>query len=85
MKNKKIQNIVFAALFSATLGLAPFTPEPHVIQKWRWLLDGAVGMQAMDWFDLVMHSFPFLLLIFTIFDYFRSRKATPAKPSGELK
>ncbi|NEN22432.1 hypothetical protein G3O08_02810 [Cryomorpha ignava] len=85
MKNKKIQNILFALLFSATLGLAPFTPEPHLFQKWRWLLDGAVGMQAIDWFDLVMHSFPFLLLIFTIFDYFRSRKTAPEKSTNELK
>jgi len=85
LKNKKIRNIVFALLFSLTLGLAPFTPEPHLIQKWRWLLDGAVGMQAIDWFDLVMHSFPFLLLIFTAFDYWRSLRPGPEKSSDQLK
>ncbi len=50
-------------MFCLTLGLAPFTPEPHLIGKLRWVLGGAVGMQPMDWFDLLMHGFPWLLLL----------------------
>ncbi len=46
-----------------TLGLAPFTPEPHLVGKIRWVWGGAHGMQFMDWFDLVLHGTPFLLLI----------------------
>jgi len=46
-----------------SLGLAPFTPEPHIWGKLKWVVGGAVGMQTMDWFDLVMHGFPWLLLI----------------------
>ncbi|PHN07129.1 hypothetical protein [Flavilitoribacter nigricans] len=46
-----------------TLGLAPFTPEPHLWGKLRWLWGGAVGMQPMDWFDLLLHGLPWLLLI----------------------
>jgi len=47
---------------SLTLGLAPFVPEPHLIGKLRWLIGGAVGMKPIDWFDLVQHGFPFVLL-----------------------
>lgn len=46
-----------------TLGLAPFTPEPHVWGKLRWVFGGAEGMQLMDWFDLFFHGFPWILLI----------------------
>lgn len=46
-----------------TLGLAPFASEPHILGKIRWVAGGAVGMQPMDWFDLLMHGFPWLLLL----------------------
>jgi hypothetical protein len=46
-----------------TLGLAPFFPEPHLWGKLQWVVGGAVGMKAMDWFDLLLHGFPFILLI----------------------
>lgn len=52
--------VVLACL---TLGLAPFVPEPHLLGKLRWVAGGAVGMQPMDWFDLVLHGFPWLLLV----------------------
>lgn len=45
------------------LGLAPFFPEPHLVGKLRWVAGGAVGMQALDWLDLLWHSAPILLLI----------------------
>lgn len=48
---------------SLTLGLAPFFPEPHVLGKIRWVLGGADGMGSMDWFDLILHGTPWLLLI----------------------
>lgn len=50
-------------LLCLTLGLAPYFPEPHVLGKIRWVLGGAKGMQLMDWFDLALHGFPFILLI----------------------
>ena len=46
-----------------TLGLAPFFPEPHLLGKIKWIAGGAVGMAPMDWFDVVLHGFPFLLLL----------------------
>ncbi len=46
-----------------TLGLAPFVPEPHLWGKLRWVAGGAVGMKAIDWFDLAMHGLPWVLLL----------------------
>jgi len=52
--------VLIACLF---LGLAPFFPEPHLLGKLRWVAGGAIGMQPMDWLDLIWHSLPWLLLI----------------------
>ena len=52
-------------ILSLTLGLAPFSPEPHLVGKLRWLAGGAVGMGAQDYFDVVMHGAPFLWLLWT--------------------
>jgi hypothetical protein len=51
-----------ALIGSAMLGLAPFVPEPHIVGKVRWVMGGAVGMQAMDWLDLLWHGWPFVWL-----------------------
>ncbi|NJN35616.1 MAG: hypothetical protein HC817_16490 [Saprospiraceae bacterium] len=59
-----------------TLGLAPFFPEPHVLGKIKWVAGGAIGMTAMDWFDLFLHGTPFLLLIRLIFRHFMGKKLT---------
>lgn len=48
---------------SLTLGLAPFVPEPHLIEKIRMLLQGTLS-RPLDIFDLLMHAaFPLLLLL----------------------
>jgi hypothetical protein len=61
--NKRIGKALLASL---TLGLAPFAPEPHIVGKIRWVAGGAVGMQGMDWFDLVLHGAPWLFLIYAL-------------------
>jgi hypothetical protein len=69
MEQKKVkspmpfQTFGFVTILCLTLGLAPFAPEPHVWGKIRWVAGGAVGMKLMDWGDLLMHGFPWLLLI----------------------
>lgn len=71
-------------LFCLTLGLAPFMPEPHLVGKLRWLAGGAVGMGAMDWFDLVLHGLPWLVLVgMGLFDAVRlaTGRANPEGPS----
>lgn len=65
MKNTKVEKskIGIALILSLTLGLAPFFPQPHVVGKIRWVLGGANGMSAMDYFDLVLHGSPWVYLI----------------------
>ena len=48
------------ALMCATLGLAPFDP-PHVVEKLGMLSRGELS-RPIDWFDLVMHGAPWVLL-----------------------
>lgn len=60
---KLINDWKLVALLCLTLGLAPFLPEPHILGKLKWVFGGAVGMQFMDWFDVVLHGFPFILLL----------------------
>lgn len=58
-----LNNWKLIILLCLTLGMAPFFPEPHVWGKLKWVAGGAVGMNAMDWFDVVFHGFPFILLL----------------------
>ena len=45
------------------LGLAPFTPEPHLWQKLQMLADGTLS-RPIDIFDLAMHAaLPLLLAV----------------------
>ena len=44
-----------------TLGLAPFTPEPHLWEKLKMLASGTLT-RPIDIFDLLMHGAPWLLL-----------------------
>ena len=50
-------------LLCLTLGLAPYFPEPHILGKIRWLAGGAKGMQPIDYFDVILHGTPFLLML----------------------
>jgi hypothetical protein len=50
---------VIAAL---TLGLAPFSPEPHLWEKLKMLADGTL-VKPIDIFDLVLHATPWVALI----------------------
>ncbi|RLA06625.1 MAG: RND transporter [Gammaproteobacteria bacterium] len=45
-----------------TLGLAPFTPEPHLWEKLKMLASGDLN-KPIDIFDLLLHGTPWLLLI----------------------
>lgn len=44
-----------------TLGLAPFAP-PHIWEKLQMLTRGQL-VRPIDWFDLVLHAAPWVLLI----------------------
>ncbi len=58
-----LNNWKLIILLCLTLGLAPFFPEPHIWGKLKWIAGGANGMQFMDWFDVLLHGFPFVLLL----------------------
>lgn len=62
----KEQYIYFSLIFSLSLGLAPFTPEPHLVGKFRWILGGGIRMEVMDYFDLILHLTPWVWLLFSL-------------------
>ncbi len=44
----------------ATLGLAPFVPEPHIWEKLKMLAAGTL-VKPLDVFDLVYHAIPWVI------------------------
>lgn len=62
--------ILFALAICLTLGLAPFTPEPHIWGKLKWIVGGTNGMTFMDYWDTLLHGLPWILLIYFIVQYF---------------
>jgi hypothetical protein len=64
-------NPIIWLIASLTLGLAPFSPEPHVWEKLQWVFSGAQGMELIDWFDLVMHGTPWVMLLISIVNKFK--------------
>ena len=69
MKFIKENGLIFL-LASLTLGLAPFNP-PHIVGKLKWIKGGSafVGDQAMsllDWFDVLLHGTPWVLLLISL-------------------
>jgi hypothetical protein len=58
-----LSNWKLILLLCLTLGMAPFFPEPHLYGKLKWILGGGHGMEFLDWFDVMLHGLPFILLI----------------------
>ncbi len=75
---KFLANIPYLPLIFATLllGLAPFSPEPHIIEKVKMLLAGALK-RPIDIFDLLFHLVPSLLLLLK---WLSQRKGSAAPP-----
>ena len=48
------------------LGFAPFSPQPHIVEKIRVLVAGTLK-RPIDIFDLVWHAWPFVLLAYRIY------------------
>ncbi len=70
----KENNWMFYIVICLTLGLAPWFPEPHIWGKLKWLSGGAIGMGFMDWFDVVLHGTPWVLLLWKIISTFFLKK-----------
>ncbi len=70
MKNKLKKNWKLFLIASLTLGLAPFR-EPHIWGKLKWIAGGNAfsindAMQLQDWFDVLLHGTPWVLLLISI-------------------
>lgn len=57
--------LAVAAVFMA---LAPFAPEPHLVEKTRMLMNGELS-RGIDIFDLFWHSFLIVLLVIRLVRY----------------
>ena len=55
-------------LAAVLLGLAPFTPEPHLMEKLRMLSQWQLS-RPIDIFDLLLHAMPLLLLTLKLVRY----------------
>ncbi len=49
----------------ATLGIAPFKPEPHIVEKLMMLSNGTLS-KPIDIFDFFLHGTPWVLLLLKI-------------------
>jgi hypothetical protein len=48
------------------LGLTPFYPQPHLVEKLKMLTRGTL-IKPIDIFDLFWHAWPFVLLAYRVF------------------
>jgi hypothetical protein len=67
---KWIDNLSFPVLIiiAVMLGLAPFFPQPHLIEKLNMLMAGTL-VKPLDIFDLLLHAAPIVILIIKITRY----------------
>jgi len=56
---------IVVVILCLTLGLAPYNPQPHLVEKLILLTDGQLNT-PVDIFDFLMHLSPFILLILKI-------------------
>lgn len=52
------------------LALAPFSPEPHLWEKLKMLVNGTL-VKPIDIFDLFLHATPLVLLVLKLARYVR--------------
>jgi len=59
-----LRGLSYPVLIAASLllGLAPFVPEPHAVEKVKLLVAGQLT-RPLDIFDLLFHLSPALLLL----------------------
>ena len=82
----KLPDYGFLIPAALLLGLAPFVPEPHLVEKIRWLFTGH-PFKPIDVFDLFLHgTLPVLLLVKAggnLFRRFRGKGEDQGGTSGE--
>lgn len=88
----KLPDYGFLIPAALLLGLAPFAPEPHLVEKIRWLFTGQ-PFKPIDLFDLFLHgAFPALLVVKVGRDLSRKvrgegreTRKTPCGESGQAR
>lgn len=73
---KLLLDYKFLIPLALLLGLAPFYPEPHLLEKLSMLLAGTL-QRPIDIFDLAWHSWPFGLLTYRVSRDLASRGGRP--------
>ena len=73
----------FLLILCLTLGLAPFTPEPHIWEKIKMLTAGTLS-RPVDIFDFIMHGIPFALLFIKLIKLNRKNHSCP-RQTGSLR
>ncbi len=58
-------------ILSLFLGLAPFQPQPHLVEKISMLMNGTLH-SLIDVFDLLFHTTPLILLLIKLTLTFRT-------------
>jgi len=53
---------VMLIVWAVFMALAPFVPEPHLVEKVKMLMDGTLT-KPIDIFDLFWHLLPDILLV----------------------
>ena len=67
---------VMLLVWAVFMSLAPFVPEPHLVEKVNMLMDGTLS-KPIDIFDLFWHLLPDILLVLKLIrDYSK-------KPEGK--
>ena len=69
----------WAVLGTVWLALAPFVPEPHLVEKLRMLSQGTLS-RPLDIFDLLMHATPVVLLPVLLWRRWKARTQPDSKP-----
>jgi hypothetical protein len=53
---------IWLLALAAWLAVSPITPEPHLVEKLRMLVQGTL-VRPIDIFDLALHAAPLLLVV----------------------
>lgn len=63
----KIFNPFIWLVICLTLGLAPYLPEPHIVEKIKWIMSDISQLALLDWFDFLMHGTPWVMLVISVY------------------
>lgn len=66
--------LALIAALAVFMALAPFRPEPHLVEKLRMLAEGTLR-RPIDIFDLFWHAAPAALLVVKLVRAGRARRA----------